>query len=515
MKQVVTLVVLDGWGIGEKDETNPIYKANLPTIEFIEKNFPKGALQASGLALGLPYDEEGNSELGHLTIGAGRIVGGHLPRISKAIEDGSFFKNENFVSLINWVKKYNSRLHLIGLLTEGEVHASLRHLKAILNFFKKNGFEDYYLHLISDGRDSAPRSFLSLVNELSSFLGFDITQKIASILGRYYAMDRDKHWDRIEKAYKVLIGEGEKINSLEDALNSAYNQGLNDEYVECFMLENKPHISENDAVFFFNFREDRMRELTACFVKPDFNYFPVKKFSNLLVVSMTLYEKDFTNPVIFSPHPLEQTLGEVLYLNGKTQLRIAETEKYAHVTYFFNGLKEDPFPQEYRILIPSLNVFRYNEHPEMMARPITDRVLTALTESTYDFILLNYANPDMVAHTGDFEATKKAVEIVDRELGRIVNIILQQGHICIITSDHGNAERLLGKEGEMETKHDPNPVPLYLVSKKFQKQRKTNLDSIKTIGMLSDVAPTILELMNINQPPLMTGQSLLYQLLED
>lgn len=515
MKQTFVLVVLDGWGIGERNETNPIYRAKLQNIDFIEKNFPKGALQASGMAVGLPFYEEGNSELGHLTLGAGRILESYAPRITREMENGNFFKNENFLSLIEWTKKYNSNLHLVGLLTEGEVHSSFKHLQEILAFFKKVGFNNYFLHLISDGRDSAPRSFLSLLKKLSSVLELDINSKIASISGRYYAMDRDKHWDRTAKAYQALIGEANKVSEVEEVVKYAYDKGLNDEYIENFNFINKPPIGENDSVFFFNFREDRMRQLIEPFINQNFTHFPIKKFDNLLVVSMTSYERNFKNPVVFPPLPLKDTLGEILSLNGKVQLRIAETEKYAHVTYFFSGLREEPFAGEYRILIPSRVVFRHNEYPEMMAKPITDRVLAALTEGTYDFILVNYANPDMVAHTGDFEATKKAVEVVDRELGRIVNTVLQLGHSCIITSDHGNAEVLLDNKGEIETKHDPSPVPFYFISKRFQKAASStsSFQSLPNIGILSDVAPTILEFMKIKQPPSMTGQSLLPELL--
>jgi len=514
MKKIITLIVLDGWGLGSKDETNPIYEAKLETIDFLEKNFPAFSLQASGLALGLPYNEEGNSELGHMTIGAGRIIEGHSKRISNAIKDGSFFKNKTFLSLINWTKKYNSNLHLVGLLGSGNVHSSLEHLKAILLFLKNNSFQNYYLHLISDGRDSPPNSFSSILKEISSYLNIDILSKTASICGRYYAMDRDKRFERTEKAYKALVGETLPIPeaNLDGAIANVYAKGLNDEYLECVSLEGKKPISENDAVFFFNFREDRMRQLAGCFVDKNFNHFPVKKFNNLLVATMVPYDKNFENPVIFPYIPLKNTLGEVISLNGKSQLRIAETEKYAHVTYFFNGLREEPFNFEYRILIPSSGNFRYNKNPEMMAKPITDRVLSALVEGNYDFILVNYANPDMVAHTGDFDATKAAVKFVDLELSRIVNTVLSLNHICIITSDHGNAETLIDNYGQFETKHNPNPVPLYFVGKEFQGQRSEK-NLYTTIGMLSDLAPTILEIMKLPVPEEMTGQSLLPQII--
>ena len=515
MKKTTLLIVLDGWGIGAKDETNPIYKANLKTIDFVQRNFPVGALQASGMAVGLPYDEEGNSEIGHLTLGAGRVIGGHLPRISSAINNGTFFKDKNFLSLLDWTSKNNSFLHLVGLLSAGEVHASFNHLKAIINFLKSKNFENYYLHLISDGRDSPAYSFLNLLSKLSSEVGFDIYQKIASVSGRYYAMDRDKHWDRTKEAYAALVGESKTISNLEEMVRNVYAKGLNDEYLESVQLENKRPIMDSDAVFFFNFREDRMRQLVRCFLDQDFNFFPVKKFSNLLIVTMTPYDRNFKVPVIFPYIPIKDTLSEVLSSEGKTQLKIAETEKYAHVTYFFNGLREEPFPGEYRILIPSKNIFRYNEYPEMMAKPITDRLISALTEGTYDFILANYANADMVAHTGDFEATKKAVQFIDGELNRLLKVVLQLNHTCVITSDHGNAEVLLDIHGEPETKHNISPVPFYLIAKEFQKKTPVLIEDVQlpVIGMLSDVSPTILDLMRIKQPNLMTGQSLLTELL--
>jgi 2,3-bisphosphoglycerate-independent phosphoglycerate mutase len=513
MKKTFLLVVLDGWGIGAKDESNPIYQANLKTVSFLEKNFPAGAIQASGRAVGLPYYEAGNSEVGHLTLGSGRIIGGHLPRINSAIENGSFFKNENFLALFDWIYKNKSYLHLIGLLSEGEVHSSFNHLVAILNYLKEKNIDNYFLHLISDGRDSSPHSFLNLLNKLSSEVGFNVLSKLASVCGRYYAMDRDKHWDRTEKAYKTLIGEAPTVSNLDEMVKKVYDRGLNDEYLECVILEGKRCVMENDALFFFNFREDRMRQLSSCFLDKNFNYFPVKNFKNILVVTMTHYNRDIPSRAIFEYIPISNTLGEVLSKNKKTQLRIAETEKYAHVTYFFNGLNENPFPGEFRILVPSKNIFRYNEYPQMMARQITDRVLAALMEGNYDFILVNYANPDMVAHTGDFQATKKAVEIVDEELGRLVKVVLELDGVCIITSDHGNAEVLLDNFGNVETKHDPNPVPIYLVGKKFEVKKKENTINLPVIGMLTDVAPTILNLMGIEEPQEMTGQSLLPELL--
>jgi 2,3-bisphosphoglycerate-independent phosphoglycerate mutase len=514
MRKTVILAILDGWGIGALDESNPIYRAEPATMNFIRSNFPAVALQASGIAVGLPWDEEGNSEVGHLTIGAGKVLYQHFPRISLSIKDGSFFKNEVLVAAIEHAKKNNSAVHLLGLLTEANIHASLEHLEALIKMMRDNGVK-FYLHAFADGRDSEPHSILKILKRLSDDLGFDIRSVLVSVSGRYYAMDRDKHWDRTERTYGVLTGMSPNPVHLEDAVKKTYDRSLDDEYIEPSTVGEPHFISENDAVVCFNFREDRMRQLTASFIDPGFKEFPVKNFKNLYFATFTSYDPKFKAPVAFPEEVVENPLGKILSDHGLRQLRIAETEKYAHVTYFFNGLKEQPFPNEFRVLVPSENAVRYNSYPEMKAVPITDRVLAALSEGTFDFILVNYANPDMVAHTGDYEATLKAVKIVDREVSRLMESVLGGDHILMITSDHGNAESLLDlKTGEPETKHDPNPVPFYLVGKKYRRSSSENpLTALPVMGILSDIAPTVLELMNIPKPPEMTGQSLLPQLL--
>ncbi len=514
MKRTFLLVVLDGWGIGALDESNPIYRAEPQAMRAIQSNFPSGALQASGIAVGLPWEEEGNSEVGHLTMGAGKVLYQHFPRVSLAIEDGSFFKNPALLGAFAHAEANKSAVHFVGLLSEGNVHASLDHLAALVKMAREKSIP-FFLQLISDGRDSAPESVGRLMERLSEKTKTDMMPFLASVSGRYYAMDRDKHWDRTEEVYAVLTRATGEGTALEKAARETYEKKLNDEYIAPSVIGASHPVKDNDAIVFFNFREDRMRQLAGAFLDPNFSQFPTVRFNNLYTVTMTEYEPEFETKVAFPEETVEYPLGKVLSEDGKTQLRIAETEKYAHVTYFFNGLREEPYKNEFRILIPSQRVVRHDEHPEMMAGPITDRVLTALNERTYDFILVNYANADMVAHTGNYEATLRAVKILDEQIGRLTKTVLDQDDVMVITSDHGNAEVLLDlKTGEPETRHDASPVPIYLVGKQFR--RKTPKDTLMTlpiVGMLSDVAPTLLELMGIKKPKEMTGESLTPQLL--
>jgi 2,3-bisphosphoglycerate-independent phosphoglycerate mutase len=515
MKKTFILAILDGWGLGEFNESNPIYKADLKTIPELEAKFPKGALQASGIAIGLPWEEEGNSEVGHLTLGAGKVLYQHFPKISMAIDNGSFFETPNLKRAFAHARENKSSVHLVGLLTKGNVHASLKHLVALIEMAAKEKARELYLHLFSDGRDSPPRSVLSLLKNLEGVLEKTGVGKIASLSGRYWAMDRDSHWDRTQRAYQALVGVEKTATNLEEAVNKTYEKGLNDEYIEPTVTQPHP-IADNDAVLFFNFREDSVRQVSEPFINPGFDKFTAKPLKNLFVVTMTEYTEEQAAPAAFPTDKIKSPLGKVLAESGLTQLRIAETEKYAHITYFFNGLREKPFQNEFRILIPSKQTVRSEEDPEMMARAITDRAIIALKEGGFNFILINYANPDTVAHTGNYAATMEAVQVVDRELGRLVKEVLSGGHTLLITSDHGNAESVLNLQtGEPETFHDPNPVPIYLVAKEFEKPfsiSTTTPQKLPVIGILSDVAPTLLELMNIPKPPEMTGTSLLGQL---
>ena len=515
MKKTIVLAVLDGWGLGSLDESNPIYRAEPETMNFLEANFPSGALQASGISVGLPWEEEGNSEVGHLTIGAGRVLYQHFPRITLAIKDGSFFKNNVLLAAAEHAKKNNSAVHLAGLLTTANIHASLSHLEALIKMMHEEKCPKICLHLFSDGRDSEPKSVSKILDKLSADIGFNAGEILVSLGGRYYAMDRDKHWDRTEKAYKAMTGANQTKTTVEEAAKSAYGRELNDEYIEPSLVGEPRFVSDNDSLVFFNFREDRMRQLAEAFINPNFDKFPAKQIKNLCIASFTEYDPRFGIPAAFPEEKTEGSLGKALSDAGKRQLRIAETEKYAHVTYFFNGLKEKPFPDEFRILVPSQNTARHDDYPEMMASAITDRVLSALAEGTFDFILVNYANPDMVAHTGNYEATLKAIKATDKEMKRLADAVLEQKHTLIITSDHGNAEVLMDlKTGEAETKHDANPVPFCLVSEEYKKSSARNIFSaLPVIGILSDIAPTVLELMDIPKPSEMTGQSLLPQLL--
>lgn len=512
MKRQVILVVLDGWGIGQENQSNPIYVTKPPTIEYIKNNFPSGALQASGIAVGLPWGEEGNSEVGHLTMGIGKILYQHYPRISLAIKDGSFFKNETIRQAIEHTKKNQSRLHLVGLIGQANVHSSLEHLNALIKWLEEEKV-NWRLHIFTDGRDSDPYSAWSLISQYP-------LERISSISGRYYAMDRDKHWDLTARTYLALVGKAPVISSQEikNHIQETYKKNLNDEFIIPATIDNPQNgIQDNDAVFFFNFREDRIRQIGESFVNPYFDKFPINRFSNLFVASMTKIREDFTIPVAFPPQSIQNSVGKVISEAGMSQLRIAETQKYAHVTFFFNGLDDKPFANEYRILIPSKTVPRQDQDPEMMAPAITTRLLQAIEEGVFDFILVNYANPDMVAHTGNFSASCQVVKIIDQQIEKIIKAVLAKEAVLIITSDHGNIERLFNPlTGEPETKHDPSPVPIYLIAKQFQKPQDPFAVKERerfTIGMLADIAPTVLELLDLKKPADMTGESLLKQLL--
>ncbi|MDE2001395.1 MAG: 2,3-bisphosphoglycerate-independent phosphoglycerate mutase [Patescibacteria group bacterium] len=510
-KRQVILTILDGWGIGAKNDSNPIYIQGTPNIDYIKENFLMGSLQASGISVGLPWNEEGNSEVGHLTIGAGRVLYQHYPRITLAIRDGSFAKNKVFLDAFEHVKKNNSALNLAGLLTEGNIHASYEHLVALIALAKNNGVANINLHLFCDGKDSAPRSFLTLVKRLTTDIPSGWT--IGSIAGRYYALDRDNHWDHTQLAYNAMTGAGPAGKTIEDVIKEGYDRSLIDQYIEPHTIAPDACVKENDALLFFDFREDGIRQLATSFIASDFSHFPRTEFSNLYRGTFTRYHASLTAPVAFPEDNITMPLGRVLSENGKTQLRIAETEKYAHVTYFFNGYREEPFPNEYRVLIPSERVKSFAEKPKMRAAEITARVTEAIREHSFDFILANLANGDMVAHTGNFEATKIAVKTVDESVGALVRAVLEQDAVLLVTGDHGNAEVLMNpRTGEPTTTHDPSPVPIYIVGNAFTKQKsrtEVDLAESETIGILSDVAPTVLELLQIPKPKEMTGESLL------
>ncbi len=509
MKDKVTmLMILDGFGDNQNKDGNAIKLANTPNIDKLMKKYPNTDIYTSGLHVGLPEGQMGNSEVGHTNIGAGRIVYQELTRITKAIEDGDFFSNQELIAAIENCKKNNSKLHILGLVSDGGVHSHIRHLYGLLELAKRRDFEDVYVHCFLDGRDTPPASAEGYIVKLQEKMKEKGVGKIASISGRFYAMDRDKRWQRVQKCYDALVnGEGIKANSAEKAIEDSYQKEVFDEFVEPTVICNNEgpvaKIEENDSVIFFNFRPDRAREITRAIVDKDFNEFETKKM-NVYFVCFTSYDETMPNVhIAFKKEVLHNTFGEVVSKAGLTQLRIAETEKYAHVTFFFNGGEEKQYPGEDRILVPSPKVETYDQKPEMSAYEVTDKVVDALENDKYDVVVLNFANTDMVGHTGSLEAAIKAVEAVDECVGKIVKVIEEKKGNLIITADHGNAEQMIDyKTGEPHTAHTTNPVPIILVSANPEYKLKEN-------GKLADLAPTMLDLMGIEQPKEMTGESLL------
>ena len=503
MSNRVLLCILDGWGISNDTKYNAVYSANTPNYDNFMKNMSHTTIHADGLNVGLPEGQMGNSEVGHLNIGAGRIVYQELTRINKAIAEGDFFKNEEFLNAINHVKKNNSSLHIYGLVSSGGVHSAMNHLEALIKMAADNGLSDVYVHAFLDGRDTPPESAETFLAEIEETLKKYNLPKIASIIGRYWAMDRDKRWDRIEKAYNCLVlGEGNKANDSKEAILNSYKNGKTDEFVEPVNIGGK-RISDNDAVIFFNYRPDRAREITRAMALKDFDGFNRKKvLNNLYYVCMTQYDETFGLPIAFKPQKLVNILGEVLDANNIKQFRTAETEKYAHITFFFNGGVEEPNKLETRKLVASPKVATYDLKPEMSAYEVCDNVLEALDNKDYGFILVNFANPDMVGHTGVMEAAVKACSAVDECVGKIAEKALKNGVKMIITADHGNAEWMFNEQTNApQTAHTTNIVPFIIVD-----SEKYNL---KETGAFCDIAPTILDLMGIKQPSEMTGHSMI------
>lgn len=521
----VVLVVLDGLGINTEQRENPYTMAKKPTFEEFEQWYPFAALQASALAVGLPWGEPGNSEVGHLTMGSGRIVYQHLPRIVTAIQDGSFFTNPAFQKAAIHVKKHDSTLHFIGLFSSGSVHAYVDHLYALLEFAKRENLPRVFLHLFTDGRDAPQKEAGAFLPQLKERLEKKYPNaKIASLMGRAFAMDRDERWEQIQRAYACLANaEGNVFRDPLDYLKKSYAEEKTDEFIEPAFLADEQgapigRINANDAVIFFNFREDSMRELTRAFVDPTFDAFPRELPQNLLVATMTQYEPRLIAEVAFPPLEIAWPLARILSYHNKTQFHIAETEKYAHVTYFFNGGREEPFEGEKRILIPSPKTMRYEESPEMKAHEITKKAVEAL--SRFDFILINFANADMVGHTGNIDATIKAIETLDRSLTIMWEAIKTTEGVLIVTSDHGNAEEKRERiTGELRPKHNLNLVPFFLVANDMRRDSPRTPEKIEkirreAIGTLADVAPTLLFLMNLPIPAEMTGINLLSKILQ-
>jgi len=504
-KKTTALFILDGWGYSETSKSNAIAAANTPNWDKLWKTRPHSLIQTSGMAVGLPEGQMGNSEVGHMNLGAGRTVYQNFTRIGKAIEDGDFFENEALVNAINGAVKANKAVHILGLLSAGGVHSHHHQIMAMCEMAVKRGAKKVYVHGFTDGRDTPPRSAQGPVADLEAKLAELGTGRIATLTGRYFAMDRDNRWDRVKTAYDAIVsGQAQhQAATSEDAILAAYDRDQNDEFIPATIIGEAATIDDGDAIVFANFRPDRARELTRAITEADFAGFERASTPNYSqFVTFTEYASDIQSSVAFPPIALSNTLGEVLAKLGKTQLRIAETEKYAHVTFFFNGGEEALFDGEARELIPSPDVATYDLKPEMSAPEVTDKLVEVITQGKYDTIICNFANGDMVGHSGIFEAAVKAVEAVDACIGRVLVALEANGGACLITADHGNVEQMLSDDGTQPlTSHTIEPVPLVLVSPDASL-------SIKG-GALSDIAPTILEMMNIEAPAEMTGRSLL------
>lgn len=520
----VILVVLDGWGIAPPYAGNAISSAKLPNFDKFVSHYPVTALSASGEAVGLPWGEMGNSEVGHLNLGAGRIIYQTLPRINKAISDNSFFTNKVLLGAVAQVQKNNSKLHLMGLLTNGGVHAAIDHLISLIAFVANQKLKNVYLHLFLDGRDMPRDSAKDLIKDVERTIKEYKVGTIATLAGRFYAMDRDNNWDRIAKAYEAMAeGKCEKtFTSVKEAFDYYYTKKVYDEEFPPSVItkDNNPvaTIQDKDAVIFFNFRADRARQMTKAFVLPGFNKFKrQQEYKDLYFVTMTEYEKNLPVEVAFPPEEIDNTLGEIISQNGLKQLRIAETEKYAHITYFFNGGKEGVYKNEERAVIPSPSVELYTEAPKMSASEVTARLKKEINKNLYDFILLNYANPDMVGHTGDLNAAIKAVEYIDKCIGELTELVLSKDGVIVFIADHGNCEKMFDmRTGKVDKEHTTNPVPFIIVGKQFEGKSldqadisNTDLSVLKPQGILADVAPTILKIMGLEKPNEMTGRSLI------
>lgn len=505
-KTPVMLIILDGFGIGKEYAGNAVKLAKTPNIDKLFSEYPNTTLEASGLAVGLPEGQMGNSEVGHLNIGSGRIIYQDLTKISKSIVDGDFFEKREFLEAIENAKRNNSKIHLMGLVSEGGVHSHNTHLYALLELMKKQNFSNVYIHVILDGRDVSPTAGIEDVKDLTRKIDEIGVGKIATISGRYYAMDRDKRWDRTKLAYDAFtLGEGNESNDPILTIEKSYSQNITDEFIIPTVIKenDKPiaTVDNNDSIIFFNFRPDRARQITRAFVDENFEGFERIKKVNTFYVTLTEYDRTIKNvKIAYTDESPINTLGEYISKIGLSQLRIAETEKYAHVTFFFNGGIEEPYTNEDRILIPSPKVATYDLQPEMSAIEVKNEVLNRLKMDKYDLIILNFANPDMVGHTGVVSATIKAIETVDSCLGEIIELLIEKGGKALITSDHGNSEMLLNEDGSPVTSHTTNKVPLILVGDKYVELEE---------GILADLAPTILELMKLDKPKEMTGKSLI------
>jgi 2,3-bisphosphoglycerate-independent phosphoglycerate mutase len=500
----IALIIMDGFGISAQTVGNAVASARKPNLDRLMQKYPYTTIAASGLAVGLPKGQMGNSEVGHLNLGAGRVVYQDYTRISLAVEENKLRENPVLIEVMDKARANAKKQHFLGLLSDGGVHSHNTHLYALLELAKEMGLKDVYVHAVLDGRDVPPKSALTYFQELDSKMRTIGIGKVATVAGRYYTMDRDKRWDRVEQGYRAMTeGIGYRAGTPEQAVTDGYDRGESDEFLKPTIVDQQGLIEDGDCIIFFNFRPDRAREITRAFVDPDFGEF---ERANIKVnfVCMTQYDATINAPVAYAPQNLDDTLGEIISRAGLKQLQIAETEKYAHVTYFFNGGKETPNPGEDRVLIPSPKVATYDLQPEMSAYQVTDTVIERIRSGNYHLIILNFANPDMVGHTGIIEAAVKAVETVDSCVGRVVEEILAQGGAVLLIADHGNAEKMIDLEtGQPHTAHTTNPVPFVLILDDGKEHR------LREGGVLADVAPTILNLMGIPVPKAMTGKSLM------
>ena len=501
MDKKVLLLILDGWGIAQNKKVSAVDHAKTPFIDSLYSRYPHSRLEASGLAVGLPEGQMGNSEVGHMNIGAGRVVYQDLVRINKAIQERELDFNPVLSEAFEYAKSKGKNIHFIGLLSDGGVHSHIEHLKGLITIAHNNGIRNLFVHAFLDGRDTDPKSGSLFLKDLTAHLA-KTSGKLATVIGRYYAMDRDKRWERVKLAYDLMVnGVGEKTNDIQGAIKLSYDNNVTDEFIKPLIVSDGGNIREGDVVLCFNFRTDRGREITQVLTQQDFPDFGMKKL-NLHYITLTNYDDSFKNvKTIFDKDNLEKTLGEVVADAGRKQIRIAETEKYPHVTFFFSGGRENPFDGETRILCPSPKVATYDLQPEMSADEIKNKIIPELEKKEVDFVCLNFANPDMVGHTGVFEAAVKACETVDRCAEKVTLSALKNGYATIIIADHGNAEMMVNDDGTPNTAHTTNLVPCILVDDTYKGKIKD--------GKLGDLAPTILALMGLPAPKQMTGNVLL------
>ena len=490
MKKVL-LCVLDGVGLSKIKDGNALINANKPNIDYLMKEYPNKGINASGTFVGLPDGQMGNSEVGHLTIGAGRIIYQSLELINRAIKDESFYSNESFLNAIRHAKENNSKLHIMGLLSDGGVHSHINHIKALLKLCKKEDFSNVYFHIFTDGRDTFKESSISYIDDLNNEINELGIGKICTISGRYYAMDRDKRWDRLKKCYDVIVNNtGNKCDNYKKYITDSYEKGITDEFIEPVIIDESGKIEENDSIIWANFRPDRAIQILRSLVDPNFDGFDRKIFNNLYLTTMMYVSDDVKSDIAFKKEIIDNTLGIYLSKLEKKQLRIAETEKYAHVTYFFDGGRDLDLNLCDRVLIPSPKVATYDLKPEMSAREITSNLLEKM-DNNYDFIFLNFANGDMVGHTGNYDMTKKAIETIDEMIGKLYKKCVEDEYLFIITADHGNAEEMIDENGNVVTSHTTNLVPFIVTDKNL------NIDNV---NKLSDIAPFVLNYMNLNLP---------------